>query len=101
MVAGCATAPAPKPQVPLIPPPEAALPSSGAYKIGAPYQVDGVWYYPSENYSYREEGIASWYGDDFHGKRTANGEEQSHHRSVAPCRAVAWLRSRGNGTCSR
>jgi len=46
----------------------------GRYKIGNPYQVDGVWYYPAENYAYREEGVASWYGDDFHGKRTANGE---------------------------
>jgi rare lipoprotein A len=33
-----------------------------------------VWYYPAEDYSYVEEGIASWYGPDFHGKRTANGE---------------------------
>src|SRR5579864_2476439 len=49
--------------------------SGGLYKIGSPYQVDGIWYYPAENYSYREEGIASWYGDDFHGKRTANGEK--------------------------
>jgi rare lipoprotein A len=46
----------------------------GLYKIGAPYQVDGVWYYPAENYAYREEGVASWYGTDFNGKRTANGE---------------------------
>src|SRR5579871_3651067 len=46
----------------------------GRYKVGNPYQVDGVWYYPAENYSYREEGVASWYGDDFQGKRTANGE---------------------------
>ena len=42
--------------------------------MGSPYQVDGVWYYPAENYAYREEGVASWYGDDFNGKRTANGE---------------------------
>jgi len=48
--------------------------SSGRYKVGKPYQVDGVWYYPAENWSYREEGTASWYGADFHNKRTANGE---------------------------
>jgi rare lipoprotein A len=48
--------------------------SGGRYKVGKPYQVDGVWYYPAENWSYREEGIASWYGADFHNKRTANGE---------------------------
>lgn len=46
----------------------------GNYKIGKPYQIEGVWYYPAEDYSYAETGIASWYGSDFHGKYTANGE---------------------------
>lgn len=45
-----------------------------AYKVGDPYEVAGKWYYPAEDYGYREEGIASWYGLEFHGKRTANGE---------------------------
>lgn len=44
------------------------------YKIGKPYQVSGVWYYPKADYKYSETGIASWYGPGFHGKRTANGE---------------------------
>jgi rare lipoprotein A len=44
------------------------------YKIGKPYQVNGVWYYPKADYKYSESGIASWYGPGFHGKRTANGE---------------------------
>ncbi len=44
------------------------------YKIGKPYQVDGVWYYPSEDYEYSGTGIASWYGPEFDGKATANGE---------------------------
>ena len=44
------------------------------YKIGEPYQIQGVWYYPAENYQYDEQGIASWYGVQFHGRRTANGE---------------------------
>ena len=48
--------------------------SQGAYKIGNPYQVDGTWYYPAEDYAYDETGIASWYGPDFHGKPTATGE---------------------------
>lgn len=43
------------------------------YKIGAPYQIKGVWYYPKTDYGYVEEGIASWYGPNFHGKQTANG----------------------------
>lgn len=46
----------------------------GSYKIGKPYQIDGVWYYPHVDYEYDETGIASWYGPQFHGKRTANGE---------------------------
>jgi len=46
----------------------------GAYKIGQPYTIGGVWYYPAENYEYNETGVASWYGAQFHGKTTANGE---------------------------
>lgn len=46
----------------------------GPYKIGKPYQVAGVWYYPREQPDYDETGIASWYGPGFHGKMTANGE---------------------------
>jgi rare lipoprotein A len=46
----------------------------GGYKVGQPYQINGVWYYPSEDLSYDETGIASWYGEDFHGKYTANGD---------------------------
>ena len=44
------------------------------YKIGKPYQVGGIWYYPKADYGYNETGIASWYGPGFDGKRTANGE---------------------------
>lgn len=44
------------------------------YKLGKPYQIDGAWYYPKVDYDYNETGIASWYGPDFHGKSTANGE---------------------------
>jgi rare lipoprotein A len=46
----------------------------GVYRVGRPYQVAGVTYTPEENRSYRNEGLASWYGDDFHGRLTANGE---------------------------
>jgi rare lipoprotein A len=44
------------------------------YIIGEPYQVSGHWYYPREDFSYDRVGIASWYGADYHGHRTANGE---------------------------
>jgi rare lipoprotein A len=46
----------------------------GIYKVGKPYQVDGIWYYPHEDLSYDETGIASWYGEAFNGRYTANGE---------------------------
>jgi rare lipoprotein A len=45
-----------------------------AVKIGNPYQVNGVWYFPKEEPSYDETGIASWYGEPFHGRPTANGD---------------------------
>lgn len=45
-----------------------------SYKIGNPYQVASLWYYPAEDFGYNEVGIASWYGPGFNGKRTANGE---------------------------
>jgi rare lipoprotein A len=46
----------------------------GTYRIGKPYVVAGVTYVPEENPNYRAEGLASFYGQDFHGRRTANGE---------------------------
>ena len=46
----------------------------GTYRIGKPYTVAGQLYIPEENVNYRQEGLASWYGDDFHGRLTANGE---------------------------
>ena len=48
--------------------------ATGIYKVGQPYQVKKIWYYPRVDYSYDETGIASWYGPGFHGKLTANGE---------------------------
>jgi rare lipoprotein A len=44
------------------------------YKVGSPYQIAGVWYYPREEPDYEATGIASWYGSNFHGRLTANGE---------------------------
>ena len=48
--------------------------SVGVYKVGNPYWVMGVQYFPKEDTEYDEVGLASWYGSKFHGKRTANGE---------------------------
>jgi rare lipoprotein A len=44
------------------------------YKVGKPYKINRVWYYPKVDYNYVETGIASWYGPNFHRKKTANGE---------------------------
>jgi rare lipoprotein A len=46
----------------------------GVYRIGKPYVVAGRTYVPEHNPSYRADGLASWYGSDFHGRLTANGE---------------------------
>jgi len=39
-----------------------------------PYQIKGRWYRPAEQPGYDERGLASWYGDAFHGRPTASGE---------------------------
>src|SRR3984957_11964232 len=46
----------------------------GTYRVGSPYVVGGQTYFPQDDPHYNAEGLASWYGDDFHGRYTANGE---------------------------
>src|ERR1700674_2171404 len=46
----------------------------GQYLVGHAYTIAGHTYYPSENDTYTAVGLASWYGDAFQGRRTANGE---------------------------
>ena len=46
----------------------------GRYQVGKPYTVRGRVYTPTEDPNYQATGEASWYGADFHGRRTANGE---------------------------
>ena len=46
----------------------------GTYRVGSPYVVAGRVYVPENNPHYRADGVASWYGADFHGRSTANGE---------------------------
>ncbi len=51
------------------------IPEGTRKKIGNPYVINGTTYYPidsAENFT--EEGVASWYGPGFNGKKTANGE---------------------------
>lgn len=44
------------------------------YKIGPPYRIGTNWYVPHEDPAYDRTGTGSWYGADFNGRRTANGE---------------------------
>lgn len=46
----------------------------GVYRVGKPYVVAGRTFVPEEDTNYKAEGLASWYGRDFHGRLTANGE---------------------------
>lgn len=62
--------------------------SAGGYKVGKPYEIRGQWYYPAENFEYSETGIASWYGQDFHGLSTANGERYNMETLTAAHRTL-------------
>ncbi|MBZ9727118.1 septal ring lytic transglycosylase RlpA family protein [Mesorhizobium sp. CO1-1-11] len=58
----------------------------GRDQLGKPYQVRGKWYYPKEDKKYAKVGLASWYGDAFHGRLTANGEvyDMAHLTAAHP-----------------
>ena len=63
--------------------PDKPATKQGRYKIGSPYQIKGIWYYPAVDYSYNKTGIASWYGPGFDGKMTANGETYDQNALTA------------------
>jgi rare lipoprotein A len=46
----------------------------GRFVLGKPYRVAGKTYIPRDNPNYTATGLASWYGEAFHGRLTANGE---------------------------
>jgi len=58
----------------------------GRDQIGKPYKIKGQWYRPKEEPGYRKSGMASWYGDAFHGRLTANGEiyDMTHLTAAHP-----------------
>ncbi|MFC5586102.1 septal ring lytic transglycosylase RlpA family protein [Nitratireductor kimnyeongensis] len=58
----------------------------GRYQVGKPYQIKGRWYHPKEDPDYEKVGAASWYGDAFHGRLTANGEiyDMTHLTAAHP-----------------
>lgn len=58
----------------------------GRYMVGKPYVVKGKTFVPKDNPGYDKVGIASWYGDAFHGRMTANGElyDKTHLSAAHP-----------------
>lgn len=72
-------------------------------KQSKPYQIDGVWYYPrADADGFRQSGLASWYGDPFHGRKTANGETYNMHgisaaHKTLPFNTVVNVRNLDNG----
>lgn len=60
----------------------------GIYKVGKPYSVLGQTYYPREQPNYKEVGMASWYGSDFHNRKTANGETYNMNDYTAAHRTL-------------
>lgn len=63
------------------------LPRGGGREhVGKPYKVAGQWFRPKVDENYRNTGRASWYGDAFHGRLTANGEiyDMTHLTAAHP-----------------
>jgi rare lipoprotein A len=80
----------------------------GVYRVGKPYVVAGRVYMPEHDPNYRAEGIASWYGSDFHGRLTANGEiydkdaiSAAHPTLPLPCYARVTNLSNGRSIIVR
>src|SRR6516164_3967504 len=80
----------------------------GTYRVGKPYMVAGRMYVPEADAHYREDGLASWYGDDFHGRLTANGEvfdmdglSAAHPTLPMPCYARVTNLSNGKSLVVR
>ena len=74
-------------------------------KIGTqrPYVINNRTYYPlPSSEGYVESGIASWYGRDFHGRNTSNGERYDMHDITAahkllPMQTMLLVENRDNG----
>lgn len=79
LLAGCAKR---TPTPPLEP--QITSPTPPGLRSQKPYKINGVWYYPLPSAEgYVEEGVASWYGSDFHGKPTACGEPYNMNAMTA------------------
>lgn len=74
----------------------------GRAMVGKPYQIKGKWYHPKLEPNYDKTGLASWYGPNFHGRLTANGEVyDQYHLSAAhptfPLPSYARVTNQENG----
>jgi rare lipoprotein A len=57
------------------------------YKITNSFMQD-EWFYPQGHLEYEAEGLASWYGPGFHGKKTSSGEVYNQHAMTAAHRTI-------------
>lgn len=68
-----------------------------------PYTISGKTYYPiKSSKGFKQKGVASWYGPDFHGKKTSNGEIYNMHANTAahktlPMNTLLRVRNLDNG----
>ena len=68
-----------------------------------PYTINGKTYYPTTvSVGDTASGIASWYGPDFHGKKTSNGETYNMNAMTAahktlPMNTMVRVTNLGNG----
>ena len=83
--------------------PRGRIPKGGGYrKLGKPYRIGNNWYTPRRDPTYNRNGIASWYGDKFHGRLTANGEayDMNAYTAAHPTMELpsyAWVTNLDNG----
>ncbi|WP_201354168.1 septal ring lytic transglycosylase RlpA family protein [Hydrogenimonas urashimensis] len=68
-----------------------------------PYSINGKTYYPTVvSLGWQQEGVASWYGPNFHGGKTSNGETYNMYEMTAahktlPMNTMVRVINRRNG----
>jgi len=76
---------------------------TGGVPGSKPYTINGKTYYPLQSArGFIEEGMASWYGPGFHGKRTANGEiydmqAMTAAHKILPLGTIVRVTNKNNG----
>ncbi|MBQ4471883.1 MAG: septal ring lytic transglycosylase RlpA family protein [Alphaproteobacteria bacterium] len=82
---------------------DTTIPNGSMYKVEKPYEINNVWYFPQENYSYKEQGRASWYMPVNGGvAKTANGEdyiatEMTARHKTLPLPSIVKITNLDNG----